>query len=191
MPSNAPEAAAAGNGFAPSADAAGHVDEAFVTFGLDGGIAAISVRYVREVLDSVQLSPIPSAPHDVLGIIDVRGQSVAVLSLRAKFGLPPADLDDQSRILILEIETIGGSLTLGVLTDCVFEVTHLTEGPLEAPPRLGTRWDSRFIAGVARRHGRFVVVLEVDEVFTESELLTARDPFAGFDVGDDDYAGRD
>ena len=178
MPSSAPETrplAAAGlsPGITRAAEPAAEDEvDAFVTFGLDRSVVAISVRHVREVLDGVELSHLPNAPHGVMGLIDVRGESLAVVSLRAKLGFPSRPSGTDERILILEIGKGGQALVLGVLADCVFEVTPLTDAPTDGAPRLGVAWDSRFIAGIARRHGRFVVILDVARVFTENDLAS-------------------
>jgi purine-binding chemotaxis protein CheW len=59
---------------------------------------------------------------------------------------------------------------LGLKADRVFEVTVLDGGTLEPPPEIGVRWQSESIAGIGRRNGSFVTVLDLDQVFAAAEI---------------------
>ena len=73
-----------------------------VTFVLDGQRYGVDVKLVREILDSVDLSPTVHAPHYVKGLLNLRGASVPVVSLRRRFGLPEQGDSDAACIAVIE-----------------------------------------------------------------------------------------
>lgn len=153
----------------------------FVTFGLADELLAAPVEAVREVLAVPPLTRVPNAPSSLLGIIDVRGGSVPVIDMRRKFGLPPAETTSNSRILVLDVAMGDRSVTIGALADRVFEVITMDDAALQPPPDIGVRWHSAAIAGIARRDGRFVILLDLPAVFNaDTVALTAdeADPLA-------------
>lgn len=135
--------------------------EQYVTLGVGEEIFAIPIAHVQEILDLRPIARLPQAPHGLLGMTDLRGQSVAVVDLRALLDEPPVEPGEGTRILVLELELGGRSLRLGLLVDRVFEVTGLDDDRAEPPPDIGRPWASECIRGVGRRAGGFVIVLDV------------------------------
>lgn len=151
----------------------------FVTLGVANEIFAAPVGRVQEILEMRPVSRLPHAPAYLLGMIDVRGQGIPVVDLRLKLGLPPAADTYATRIVVLRVKTADREVILGLKADRVFEVTVL-DGPMEPPPEIGVRWSSQIIAGIGRRNGAFVTVLNLDHLFAASEvsLLTGEMPEA-------------
>jgi purine-binding chemotaxis protein CheW len=141
----------------------------YVTLGIAEEVFAAPVERVQEILDVRPVARLPHAPSYLLGMIDVRGQGIPVVDLRLKLGLPVAADTLATRIVVLRVKAGGREVVLGLKADRVFEVTVL-DGPLEPPPEIGVRWRSESIAGIGRRNGGFVTVLDLDHVFAASEL---------------------
>jgi purine-binding chemotaxis protein CheW len=154
---------------------------AYVTLGVDSELFAVPVTCVREILDLCPVARLPHAPPYLVGMIDVRGDSVPVVDLRAKLGLAPAAATAATRILVLEIAVpaAGGpqQLVLGLITDRVFEVTDLDGGRLDPPPEIGVRWRSDYMVGIGRRGQAFVVVFDLPRLFA-SEAAALLEPAA-------------
>ena len=130
----------------------------YVTLGVAESLFAVPVTRVQEILEPQPFARMPRAPMDFLGIIDVRGQSVPVIDLRLRLGMPAADDTLDTRIIVLDIAI-----------DRVFEVAEL-DGPLEPPTKIGSRWSTDCIAGVGRRNGAFVTVLDLDQLFSQDDV---------------------
>jgi purine-binding chemotaxis protein CheW len=163
-----------------AADAAAKADATqFVTLGVDGEVFAVEVEAVHEILDLRPVARMPSAPPYMLGLIDVRGQSVPVLDLRVKLGLAAKAATHHTRILVLDARVGGRPLTLGLLADQVFEVTGLDNGRIEPPPEIGVRWRSDYIRGVGRRNGGFVIVFDLGRLLTGEEAALLDGASAG------------
>jgi purine-binding chemotaxis protein CheW len=135
--------------------------EQFITLGVGAEVFAIPIAHVQEILDLRPIARLPQAPHGLLGMTDLRGQSVAVVDLRALLGEPPGETGEGTRILVLELDLGGRRLRLGLMVDRVFEVTGLDDDRAEPPPDIGRPWASDCIRGVGRRAGGFVIVLDI------------------------------
>ncbi|MEI6557158.1 MAG: chemotaxis protein CheW [Rhodospirillaceae bacterium] len=147
----------------------------YLTCGVGDETFALNVAQVREVLDLCPFSRVPNMPPFVRGMIDVRGQAVPVIDLRVRFGMAPVEPTDSTRIMVLEVVSGNRPLVIGALTDRVFEVTALDAGDVGPPPEIGTRWRSEIIRGIGRRHGKFVIVLNLNKVFAIDDLISSGD----------------
>lgn len=142
----------------------------YVTLGIAAETLAIPVERVQEILELRPISRLPHAPASFLGMIDVRNDGVPVFDLRRQLGFEAGTDDDGTRIVVLNGVIAGRSMTVGLKTDRVFEVTALDRGDLESPPSIGTPWRSDSIAGIGRRDGAFVTVLDLERLFAASEI---------------------
>lgn len=152
----------------------------FVTLGIDRETFALPVETVREILDMCEISKLPNAPQQLLGMIDVRGTAVPVIDLRTKFGLPRIEATSSTRILVLEVPAQNRVTLIGLVADRVFEVTSLDGDRLEPAPETACRWRSEHIAGIGRRAEKFVVVLDLERLLADDAptLMTTSDQFA-------------
>lgn len=142
----------------------------FVTLGVAGDLFAAPVERVQEILEMRAIARLPHAPAWLLGMIDVRGQGVPVVDLRTKLGLDRSEDTENTRILVLRATVEQRDLLLGLKADRVFEVTTLDEATLEPPPEIGVNWRFDCIAGIGRRNGAFVTVLELSRLFGTDEI---------------------
>lgn len=141
----------------------------FVTLSLGDEVFAIPVTLVREILEYRPPFAIPEGPPFLLGLTDVRGQGAPTLDLRRKLGLPPAEPDPSTRILVLDVPLEDRLLSLGLVADRVIEVITVRSDQIEPAPDIGVPWRSDYIQGVVRRETGFVVLFEM------TRLLTAQD----------------
>ena len=137
----------------------------WVTFRLDNEVYGIEVMQVQEVLRVTEITPVPGAPDYILGIINLRGNVVTVLDTRKRFGLPPKEIDDPSRIVIIE----SVDQVVGMLVDSVAEVVYLRYSEIESSPNVGNEESSRFIQGVHSRNDSLLILVDVNKLLTENE----------------------
>lgn len=138
----------------------------YVTFSLGEEIFAVPVDVVREILDHEEAFKIPHGPDYLLGLRDVRGQGVPVIDLRLRLGMTKTVKTPHTRILVLDIPFGDKKLALGLVADKVFEVTPFQSEQIESAPDIGISWNSSYIAGVVRREGDFVVVIDLAQLFS-------------------------
>jgi len=142
----------------------------YMTFKLGAEIFAINVAQVREVLEIAQITRVPTAPRYMRGVVNVRGQATPVVDLRLKFGLPDSPDTVHSRIIVMELELDGEATVLGGIADSVHEVIELEPDSINPPPRIAMRWRTDFIQGMGKRGDDFIIILDVNAVFSSEEL---------------------
>jgi len=142
----------------------------YLTFKLGDEVFALDVSQVREVLDLTLITKVPQAPDFLRGVINVRGSVVPVVDMRVKFGLSRTDDTTDTRIIVMELDLDGEMSTLGALADSVHEVVEMEPEQIEAPPKIGMRWKTEFIRGIGKRNDDFIIVLDIDRVFSMNEL---------------------
>lgn len=138
----------------------------YITFKLGGEFFAINVSHVREILELSQITKMPTAPPYMRGVVNVRGKAVPVADLRLKFGLPRAVDTVQTRIIVMEIDLEGESAVVGGIADSVHEVIELAAADIAPAPTIAMRWRSELIKGMARRGEEFLIVLDIQAVFS-------------------------
>ncbi len=142
----------------------------YLTFYLDEDLFGLNIHLVREVLEYTAITRVPMTADFMRGVINVRGHVVPVVDLRRKFGLEKAEQTVNTCIIIVELEIDGESSTMGALVDGVQEVLNIMPEQIEATPRLGSRIDTRFIQGIGKLAEKFVILLDIQTIFTMDEL---------------------
>jgi purine-binding chemotaxis protein CheW len=142
----------------------------YVTFSLDNEVFAVPVSVVREILDHEEAFKIPHGPEYLLGLRDVRGQGVPVIDLRLRLGMTKTERTPHTRALVLDVPIGEKVLTLGLVADRVYEVIPFRAEEIEGAPDIGVRWPSDYIAGVVRRNGGFVVIVDLARLFSSTEV---------------------
>ena len=137
----------------------------WVTFQLDRETYGINVMQVQEVLRYTDIAPVPGAPDFVLGFINLRGNVVTVIDTRSRFGLEPAEITDNSRIVIIEAE----KQVLGIMVDGVAEVVYLRSSEIDMAPSVGTEESSKFIQGVSNRDGELLILVDLNKLLSDEE----------------------
>ncbi len=147
----------------------------YLTFKLEDEVFALDIGKVREVLDFTAIAKVPQTPDFMLGVINLRGTVVPVVDMRLKFKMTRTETTVNTCIIIFEIEIEGEATVMGALVDSVQEVLDLGPDQIEPPPRIGTRLNTKFIKGMGKRDNHFIMILNIDNVFSSEELTIARD----------------
>jgi len=132
----------------------------YLSFMLGSEEYAVDILRVREIRGLCPVTPLPNAPPHVQGVMNLRGTVVPVVDLRQALGLPKAELNKFTVIIVLSVR----NRTMGFVVDSVCEVLSLSPSDIETSPDLGTRVDANVVGGIARTEGRFVVLLEPDRI---------------------------
>lgn len=158
----------------------------YLTFKLGDELFAINVFKTREVLDMSKITRVPQAPDYMLGVVNVRGNAIPVVDLRLKFGLPKTEHSVHTRIIVIEVELEGAPVVLGGLADSVHEVVDLEPEQINEPPSIGMRWRTDLILGMGKRDDQFIIILDIDKVFSMEELaIVARNSERGVSEEED------
>ncbi|MBX7197200.1 MAG: chemotaxis protein CheW [Sandaracinaceae bacterium] len=140
-----------------------------VLFGVGTVVYGLPIERVREVVNPLEIIPLPHAPPSVVGVTDHRGEVVPVVDLRSRFDLPPVDGAEAHRRrkwIMVDVGEPGAPRPIAAVVDAVHSV-HLSRDPLRPAPPLGAGEDTRGIVGVlgtskdASGEGGLIFVLDL------------------------------
>jgi purine-binding chemotaxis protein CheW len=156
-----------------SASAANSVidEEQLVTFTIKNEEYGLRIMQVQEINRLSSITDVPRAPQFIDGLTNLRGNVIPVVNVRSLFGLEKAEVDDRTRIIIVDI---GGNKT-GLRVDEVKEVLRLSRSSIEETPTIVTSTGANhYMDGICKIDNgkRMVVLLNVDKILNDNELKT-------------------
>ena len=139
-----------------------------VIFCLRGEEFGAEITSVLEISRWLPITRIPEAPGFVEGVVNLRGQVIAVVDLAKQFGLPPqGELPKTARIVVVEV----AGETIGLVVDEVPEVLRVAEEAVEPTPEIiqtGVKRD--YLRGVAKLGDRLILLLDLAKLLAPQEL---------------------
>jgi purine-binding chemotaxis protein CheW len=146
----------------------------YLTFQLAEEIFGVDVSHVREILEFNTVTKVPKTPDYMRGVINLRGSVVPVLDMRLKFGMTLTKKTVNTCIIVVEVYYEGETIVIGALVDSVDEVFELEPDQIEPAPKIGIQLRTEFIKGMGKKDERFIIILDMDSVFSAGELAAAQ-----------------
>lgn len=147
----------------------------FLTFRLNNEVFAANVEQALTILELKPITKVPNSPKYMRGVINLRGNVLPVIDMRAKFGMPPTEFTQETCIIVLNVKIDDEPLQIGILVDAVSEVLEIHEKDIEPSPTIGTKYKVEFILGMYRLESGFIMLLDIDLIFNTDELLVAKE----------------
>jgi purine-binding chemotaxis protein CheW len=136
----------------------------YLTFALAQEEYGLEILKVREIVGYMAVTAVPQTPPHVKGVINLRGQVIPVIDLRAKFGMETAAVTDETCIIVVEITQTGRRFSTGIIVDRVQEVLDIPAKDIEDAPQFGSSVDTHFILGIGKVGQSVKILLDIDEV---------------------------
>ncbi len=136
-----------------------------VTMRLGRQMLAIPASALREILDPLPVTRVPTADRSVWGVINVRGAVVPVAELRFAFGIAEESRTEASKMLVVEVDLAGEPLVVAVAADAVLEVSELDRAAMEPLPPKGSSWPQSFVQGVFRTKKGLLLLPHLSNIF--------------------------
>jgi purine-binding chemotaxis protein CheW len=149
---------------------ANQTTSSYLTFKLGDEIFAAHVSKVLNILEVPKITKVPKSPDYMMGAINLRGNILPVIDTRIKFGMPTTEISTNTCILVLDINIEDEPVQVGAIVDAVQEVLEFDEKVLLPPPSVGSRYKSEFIENVVQNNDEFIMVLNMDLIFSVDEL---------------------
>jgi len=146
----------------------------YLTYKLGDEVFALDISKVREVLDFTSITKVPRTPDFMRGVINLRGSVVPVVDMKLKFDMSRTEKTVNTCIIITEVTVDGETTVLGALADSVQEVIDLESERIEPAPRIGTTVYHEFIKGMGKHNEHFIIILDIDKVFSAEDLALAQ-----------------
>ncbi len=142
----------------------------YLTFALGNEEYGLEILKVREIIGYMDITQVPRTPSYVKGVINLRGQVIPVVDLRAKFGMEAIETTDQTCIIVVEINQTDRKFSTGIVVDYVQEVLDIDGNNIEEPPQFGSAVDTNFILGMGKIGDSVKILLDIDRVLRGEEL---------------------
>ena len=136
----------------------------YLTFSLGSEEYGLEILKVREINGYMDITAIPQTPYHVKGVINLRGQVIPVIDLRAKFGMETIEVTEQTCIIVVEISISGSNFSTGIVVDRVQEVLDIDGKDIEEAPKFGSSVDTDFILGMGKIKQSVKILLDIDKV---------------------------
>jgi len=146
----------------------------YLSFKLAEEVFALDVAKVREILEFTSITKVPKTPEFMRGVINLRGGVVPVIDLRLNFGMTCTEQTVNTCIIVVEVILDGDVIVLGILADSVQEVVEMEPDYIEPAPHIGTRLNTEFIKGMGKVNNDFIMILDIDKVFSTNDLLAVQ-----------------
>jgi len=147
-------------------------DKQYLTFMLGGEMFSIGILSIKEIIWYANLTEVPMMPACIRGVINLRGAVVPVMDLSNRFGKPSTPVVKSTCIVIIEVPTAneGEHQAMGVVVDSVQAVLEIPVSEIEPAPSFGAKIRPDFIEGIAKVNGKFVILLNVNQVLSLEEI---------------------
>lgn len=138
----------------------------YLTFQLGSEEYGIAIYHVTEVIGLQKITSVPDMPDYVKGVINLRGQVIPVMDVRARFNMNSKEYDDRTCVIVVDIKENA----IGLVVDEVREVLDIPEDRIEPPPKVSQKMSNRFIRGLGKVNEKVTIVLEIEKLLYETDL---------------------
>jgi purine-binding chemotaxis protein CheW len=146
----------------------------YLTFALGREEYGLKILQVREIIGYMEVTQVPRMPAHVRGVINLRGQVIPVIDLRAKFAMSLVERTQSTCIIVVETSAADGrKRSTGIVVDRVSEVISVTDECVEDAPEFGASVHADFIFGMAKLGGAVKILLDIDRVLSTQNALEA------------------
>ena len=142
----------------------------YLTFALANEEFGLEILKVREIFGFMEITAVPQTPEYVKGVINLRGQVIPVIDLRAKFGMATTATTDQTCIIVVETTQDVRKFSTGIVVDHVQEVLDIDGENIEDAPQFGSNVATDFILGMGKIGDSVKILLDIDKVLSCDEL---------------------
>ncbi len=139
-----------------------------VVFSLGREEFAVEVTQVREIIRMEEITRMPKSPYFVEGIINLRGQIIAVIDLAKRLNIDSGERGAETRIIVVE----AGDVKVGMIVDSVSEVLRIGADAVEPSPTMATDVSAAFLQGVVKHDNRLIILLDLTKVLSLEEMAS-------------------
>ncbi|MBW8042079.1 MAG: chemotaxis protein CheW [Planctomycetes bacterium] len=143
----------------------------YLTFALANEEYGLEILKVREIFGYMDITAVPQTPGYVKGVINLRGQVIPVIDLRAKFGMETTEVTEETCIIVVEITQDDQKFSTGIVVDHVQEVLDIAGEDIEESPQFDSSVNTDFILGMGKIGDTVKILLDIDKVLNSVDLV--------------------
>jgi purine-binding chemotaxis protein CheW len=152
----------------PSSSKQLNANEQLLTFIVDGEEYGVDILRVQEIRSWSNPMPIPNTPPYIKGVINIRGDVVAIADLRERLGLPRLEYGPTTVIVVLRVKAGAHERVMGVIVDAMSDVTNVPQAAIKPPPSFRSTQEGGLAKGIATLENKMITILDVDLIFEAS-----------------------
>jgi purine-binding chemotaxis protein CheW len=139
-----------------------------LVFHLGGEDFGAEINQIKEIVAMSSITRMPQAAPFIEGVTNLRGQIIPVVSLAKKFGLPSKEKDENTHIVVVEVD----EATVGIVADAAPEVLRVSKANIEpSPPLVEAKIDVEYVKGVGKLKERLFILLDLNKVLSPEEIV--------------------
>lgn len=138
----------------------------FLVFRIQGQEFCLEVSSVREIRSASKAVPLPNAPKDIKGLINLRGVVLPILDMTSRLGLTVVSPPANPVIIVAELD----KNLVGLEVDIVDDIISVGEGQMQIIPLVPTGGIQEFVRGIVNISDRLICALALDRVFPSKEM---------------------
>ena len=132
---------------------------------------AVPILSIQEIIKPIEWTKVPFVPDYVLGVFNLRGNVLPLIDLRKKFNAPNADIDENTRFIVMKIKGEDVAFIIDRLTSAL----RIPKKNILPPPDTYSNEDE-IIEGVGRlEDGRIITILKIDNIIKREDIVPERD----------------
>jgi purine-binding chemotaxis protein CheW len=136
-----------------------------IAFRLHDQEFCVKTTTIREIRGWAPSTPIPHAPSDVIGVMNLRGSVIPIIDLAQKLGMKSAVATERSAIVVAEVH----NMVIGMLVDQVSDILTIPSSQVQPVPEISASFDKSFSEGIiANEHG-MICFLNLSKMFKGNE----------------------
>jgi len=136
-----------------------------VSFRLGQEEYGIEITKVQEIILMGEITQVPQTPPYIKGLINLRSTVIPIVDLRLRFGLPPQDATEETRIMVVNVR---GKI-IGIIVDAVSEVLRISKEQIAPPPPTVAGLGRDYLTGLVKLENRLLILLDIEKLFAGEE----------------------
>ncbi|MBI4823211.1 MAG: chemotaxis protein CheW [Nitrospirae bacterium] len=142
----------------------------FIVFGLGEEDFGIDIKNVVEILKYQKVRGLPNLPDFISGIITVRGDVIALIDMRKRFGIRFSQSKNE-RIILIRAE----GEKVGLVVDAVREIASFSNEEMTLPPAIFKGLKTEYLEGIAKKKGSVVILLSIESLLSAEEKIILKE----------------
>ncbi|MCF2858157.1 chemotaxis protein CheW [Pseudoalteromonas sp. SMS1] len=147
----------------------------YLAFELNHASYSINISLVKEIMEYVEVDPIPMAPEFIIGAINLRGEVIPVFDLSLRLAKQPQEITNRTCIIIAECLFNEQQITIGLKVDMVTKVLDISAADIDKVPSIGGQFHSRFVMGLAKLPDKLMTILDISKILTLDDMKLIED----------------
>ena len=134
----------------------------YLNFCVDTETYSIEIQYVHQIVGMQEINEMPEMPHYMKGFINLRGNIIPVVSMRARFHKMEVEYTDRTCIVVTQV----ADHEIGLIVDAIRETLTIEPEDIAPPPSSGEYAGNGYVTGVAKLgDNKTSIVISLQELF--------------------------